>query len=193
AAVYPNPYGVWDPNFITRTASRDPAVNPWVFWQQSGTTSVPGMFVIDYDAANGNIEFVRDFLVPALWTNAGSGDWGTIANWNSDNPSYDGTPQNGPAPRLPAYDPTNGTLANRRFDWVKLQNSGGGTVTISSGAQSARKFYTQQPLNITGGSLTIGYIPGSGGKWDIPSEFKAAVTISGSAAYTAHTTQVDGV
>jgi autotransporter-associated beta strand protein len=190
ATGYPDPYGGWDPDFTTKSASTDPAVKPWAFWQ-NGSGS-PNGFLIDYDAANGNIEFVRDFLVPALWTNAGSGDWGTIANWNSDNPSYNGTPQNGPAPRLPAYDATNATLANRRYDWVKLQNSGGGTVTISSGAQSARKLYTQQPLNISGGSLTIGYVPGSGGKWDVPSEFNAAVTLSSGAAYTAHTTQVDG-
>ncbi len=82
------------------------------------------------------MEFVRDFLVPALWTNAGSGDWGTIANWNSDNPSYNGTATGGPAPRLPGFDDTNATLASRKYDWVKLQNTGGGTVTISSGAQA---------------------------------------------------------
>ena len=75
---------------------------------------------------------------------------------------------------------------------MKLQNAGGGTVTISSGAQTVRKFYTQQPLNITGGSLTVGYVPGSGGKWDLPSEFNAAVTLSSGASYSAHTTQVDG-
>jgi autotransporter-associated beta strand protein len=183
APGYPNPYGVWDPNFVSRTNSRDPAINPWVFWQQQGTTSDPSGIVVDYDAANGNIEFVKDFLVPALWTNGGSGDWGTTANWNSDNPTYNGTIQSGPAPRLPN---------NQSLDWVKLQNAGGGTVTLSSGAQTVRKFYTQQPLNITGGSLSVGYIPGSGGKFDVPSEFKANVTLSSGAAYSAHTTQVDG-
>ena len=75
-------------------------------------------------AANGNIEFVKDFLVPALWTNAGSGDWGR--------PSPTGTATTrpttarsraAPAPRLPN---------NQSLDWVKLQNAGGGTVTISS-------------------------------------------------------------
>ena len=97
APGYPNPYGVWDPNYIGRTNSRDPAVNPWAFWQ-NGSGS-PNGFLIDHDAANGNIEFVRDFLVPALWTNAGSGDWGTIANWNSDNPGYvAGNTATGPAP-----------------------------------------------------------------------------------------------
>ncbi len=182
ASNYPNPYGVWDPNFISRTNSRDPAVNPWAFWQ-NGSGS-PNGFLIDHDAANGNIEFVKDFLVPALWTNNGSGDWGTTANWNSDNPGYiAGNTATGPAPRLPN---------NSNLDWVKLQNAGGGIVTISSGAQTVRKLYTQQPLNINGGSLSVSYTPGSGGQFDLPSEFNAAVTLSTGAAYSAFTTQVDG-
>jgi len=122
--------------------------------------------------------------VPALWTNAGSGDWGTISNWNSDNPGYvAGNVNTGPAPRLPN---------NSNLDWVKLQNSGGGTVTISSGAQTVRKFYTQQPVNIAGGSLSVNYVPGSGGQFDLPSEFNNTVTLASGAAYSAHTTQVDG-
>ena len=182
AINYPNPYGVWDPNFIGRTNSRDPAINPWAFWQNGAGS--PNGFLIDFNAANGNIEFVKDFLVPALWTNAGSGDWGTTANWNSDNPGYvAGNTATGPAPRLPN---------NQSLDWVKLQNSGNGIVTISSGARTVRKFYTQQPLNITGGSLSIGYTPGSGGQFDLPSEFNAIVTLSTGASYSAHTTQIDG-
>jgi autotransporter-associated beta strand protein len=38
----------------------------------------------------------------------------------------------------------------------------------------------------------VSYQPGAGGKWDLPSEFAAAVTMSGSTGYTAHTTQVNG-
>jgi autotransporter-associated beta strand protein len=175
--TYPDPYGVWDPKFTTRSGSTNPAVKPWVFWQNGGGS--PNGFTVDYNAANGNIEFVKDFLVPALWTSSGSGNWATVSNWNSYNPGG-GTASTGPASRLP-----------NSLDWVKLQN-GTSTVTLSSGSQSIRKLYTQQPLNITGGSLSIGYIPGSGGKWDLPSEFKSAVTLSGSASYSAHTTQVDG-
>jgi autotransporter-associated beta strand protein len=185
--TYPDPYGVWDPNFTTRSGSTNPAVKPWVFWQNGSTHLDPSnpttskRFLIDYDAVNGNMEFLKDFLVPALWTNSGSGDWSTQGNWNSDNPTYNGTAASGPAPRLP-----------NTLDWVKFQNAGGGTVTLSGGARSVRKFYTQQPFNMTGGSLTIGYVPGSGGKWDLPSEFAAAVTLASPAAYSAHTTQVDG-
>ncbi len=184
ATNYPNPYGVWDANFITRTNSRDPAVNPWAFWQNGSAhidpSGTPGnQFLVDFNAANGNIEFVKDFFVPALWTAAGSGDWATIANWNSNNPGG-GTPATGPASRLP-----------NALDWVKLQN-GSHTVTLATGAQSVHKFYTQQPLDITGGSLTVGYVPGSGGKWDLTSEFNSAVTLSSNGSYSAHTTQVDG-
>lgn len=187
ATNYPNPYGGWDPNFVTRTNSRDPAINPWAFWQNGSAHIDPSgasgqQFLVDFNAANGNIEFVKDFLVPALWTNAGSGDWANVANWNSDNPTYNGTIQSGPAPRLPN---------NSNLDWVKLQNTGGGTVTISSGTQTVRKFYTQQPLNIAGGLLAVSYLPGSGGKWDVPSEFNSAVTLAGG-EYIAHTTLVDG-
>ena len=98
-------------------------------------------------AANGNIEFVKDFLVPALWTNSGSGDWSTVSNWNSNNPLRDADPSNvamGPVSRLP-----------NSLDWVQLRNTGGGTITLSSGAHTVRKLTTQQPLNMTGGSLTV--------------------------------------
>jgi autotransporter-associated beta strand protein len=184
ASNIPNPYGMWDPAFTARTSggvsiSRDPAIKPWAFWQQTLDVTPAGLFKIDIDYANGNMEFVKDFLVPAIWTTNGSGEWTDNPNWNSYNPAG-GTPATGPASRLP-----------NSLDWIKLQN-GSHTVTLSSGDQSARKFYTQQPLNITGGSLTIGYVPGSGGKWDLPSEFNAAVTISGTAGYSAHTTQVNG-
>src|SRR4051812_16443309 len=126
ATGYPDPYGAWDPDFTSKTVSTDPAIKPWVFWQNGNGS--PNGFLIDNDAANGNIEFVKDFLVPALWTNGGSGDWGTTSNWNSDNPGYvAGDTATGPAPRLPN---------NQSLDWVKLQNTGGGTVTISSGART---------------------------------------------------------
>jgi autotransporter-associated beta strand protein len=177
--TYPDPYGVWDPNYTTRAASVNPAVKPWAFWQNG--SGAPNGFTVDYNAANGNIEYVKDFLVPALWTNSGNGEWQNIPNWNSNNPGG-GTAATGPASRLPGP-----------LDWVKLQNTGGGTVNLTGGAQSIRKLYTQQPLNISGSSsLTIGYVPGSGGKFDLPSEFNAAVTLSNTASYSAITTQVDG-
>jgi autotransporter-associated beta strand protein len=176
--TYPDPYGGWDPNFTTRSASVDPAVKPWAFWQNGG--GAPNGFTVDYNAANGNIEYLKDFLVPALWTSTVNGQWTTIANWNSNNPGG-GTASTGPASRLP-----------NSLDWVKLQK-GTSSVSLESGAQSIRKLYTQQTLNISGSSsLTIGYIPGSGGQFNLPSEFNAVVTLSNTASYSAHTTQVDG-
>ena len=44
----------------------------------------------------------------------------------------------------------------------------------------------------TGGSLSVNYIPGSGGKWDVPSEFAAAVTMASGTAYTSYSTQING-
>jgi autotransporter-associated beta strand protein len=185
ATNYPNPYGVWDPNFNSRANSRDPAVDPWSFWQ-NGTFVISGGAngSADRTAANGNIEYVKDFLVPALWNTASSGDWSTVANWNSNNPLRDADPGNvamGPVSRLP-----------NNLDWVQLRNAGGGTVTLSGGAHTVRKLTTEQPLNITGGSLTVAYVPGSGGRDDIPAEFAASVTLANSAAYAARTTQVNG-
>src|SRR3954454_24465517 len=127
--TYPDPYGVWDANFTTRSASVDPAVKPWAFWQNG--SGAPNGFTVDFNAANGNIEFVKDFLVPALWTNAASGSWSTIANWNSNNPGG-GTAATGLASRLPTL-----------LDWVRLQK-GPGSVSLESGAVSIRKLYTQQ-------------------------------------------------
>jgi autotransporter-associated beta strand protein len=115
-----------------------------------------------------------------LWTSTANGQWTTIANWNSNNPGG-GTAATGPASRLPNL-----------LDWVRLQK-GPGSVSLESGAQSIRKLYTQQALNISGSSsLTIGYIPGSGGKFDLPSEFNAVVSLSNTAGYSAYNTQVDG-
>ncbi len=124
--TYPDPYGVWDPNYTTRAASVDPSVKPWVFWQNG--SGAPNGFTVDYNAANGNIEFVKDFLVPALWTNSGSGEWQNIPNWNSNNPGG-GTAATGPASRLPGPQ-----------DWVKLQNTGGGTVNLTGGRKAFASF-----------------------------------------------------
>ncbi len=76
ATGYPDPYGGWDPDFTSKSVSTDPAVKPWAFWQNGSAHIDPSgpsgqQFLVDFDAANGNIEYVKDFLVPALWTNSG--------------------------------------------------------------------------------------------------------------------------
>ena len=62
---YPNPYGVWnDP-----VGSTVPSHDAWSFWQYmiaygQGATYGAGSNAIDLDVANGDINFVRSFLIP---------------------------------------------------------------------------------------------------------------------------------
>ena len=64
------------------------------------------------------------------------------------------------------------------------------TVTHSTGATNIRKLYVREALAITGGSLTINYVP-SPDSTPISAQFSAAVSISGEAALSVHTLQVD--
>jgi len=180
ASGYPNVFGVWNPAYPVI-----PNPSPWKFWQYASTMkNIPGILgnangACDVDVAHGGIEFVKDYLVPALWTGSTGGDWGTIANWNSDNPGYN--PSNsalGPAPRLPGGN-----------DTVVLSSTAG-AVTLSSGTQSIRKIYVQQPLVISGGALAVTYAPSSDST-TFSGEFSNSVTISGSGSISIHTLVVD--
>src|SRR5947207_2304408 len=57
-------YGPWDDYGNT---------DPWSFWQYASTTSVAGFnnvdSGIDSDVSHGDIEYVRNYLVPAVWWN----------------------------------------------------------------------------------------------------------------------------
>ena len=69
-------YGPWD----------DPPypAQPWEFWQYSSTNKIHAISgSIDVDVAQGGLEFVKDYLVPALWITNGNGQWTTLLNWNS--------------------------------------------------------------------------------------------------------------
>jgi autotransporter-associated beta strand protein len=180
ASGYPNVYGVWNPTFPTI-----PEPQPWKFWQYASSgTNIPGILGdgghhTDLDVAHGNIEYVKDFLVPAMWMSDTSGNWTTLSSstWNS----YNADPnQVGGASRLPAGNDT--VIIDRPSAAI--------TVTLGSGNQSVRKLVTKETLNITGGSLTVTYVPGSGGASDLPMEIAGAMTISGG-ALSAHTVQVD--
>jgi autotransporter-associated beta strand protein len=176
-------YGPWD----------DPPypAQPWDFWQYSSSGSIHAISGnVDIDVAQGRIEFIKDFLVPALWATNISGQWTTLLNWNSGQtpvaPPYDaGQPvpigtQTLPTPSLPG---TN--------DTVILNVPGANvTVTLASGAQSIRKLYVSETLNITGGSLTVNYVPSSDST-PISAEFSGPVTLSGSASLSVPTLQVD--
>lgn len=186
---------------------------PWSIWQYSSIVSMPGFNAVDAtddgDVAHGDIEYVRDFLVPAVWWNDSSGDWGTLANWNSGQtpvapvtPSGQATPlATGPlpTPRQPGAagsGPTSG-----QYDTVILERPNANiTVALSSGTYNIRKLYMREALNITGGSLTINYDPlynfnvgvtDSLRSGPISAQFSGAVTLSGSGALTVPVLQVD--
>lgn len=183
-----NVYGKWNPDYPTIPNSTPwPGEQPWKFWQYTSQGRVPGIgggnANVDLDSVHGTIEYLKDFLVPALWTANGNGDWSTVANWNSDNPNYvAGNNATGPAPRLPGADDTvtlNNALSANNY-----------AVTLSSGTHNIRKLYVQQPLNITGGSLTINYVP-TADSTPISAQFSQNVSMSGVSALTVDTLLVD--
>ena len=187
-------YGPWDDYDLNNP-------EPWSFWQYGSTQNIPGFAAadttVDGDVCHGDLEYLRNFLVPAVWWNDSSGDWSTLANWNSGQtpitpnwpsdqpPLYEAATL--PTPRLPG---TGGSLAaSGQYDTVILERpSASITVTLSSGTYNIRKLYQRETLNITGGSLTINYNPAyrpddtptcvhAG---PISAQFSGPVTLSGS-------------
>ncbi len=179
-------YGPWD----------DPPnpSQPWSFWQYASTAKLSGYkngtTSIDVDVAHGGVEFLKDNLVPAIWMNDTSGEWSTLANWNSGQTPV--APVQGPgqvarvgsltlpAVRLPS--------AN---DTVILDRSNADIdVTLSSGTHNIRKLYVREALDITGGSLNINYVPAADST-PIAAQFSAPVSLSGTASLSVHTLLVD--
>jgi autotransporter-associated beta strand protein len=183
--------------------------NPWAFWQYASTGRLPsfngGGSNLDFDAVHGDVEFLKDFLIPAVWMNDSSGDWSTLANWNSGQTPV--MPVTGagqvapvgtltlPTPRLP------GAVTTGQNDTVILERTNANiTVTLSSGAYNIRKLYMREALNITGGSLTINYDPKyppnttsltafrSG---PLSAQFSGPVTLASGAALSVNFLQVD--
>ena len=186
ASGYPNVYGVWNPSYPTI-----PTPQPWKFWQYNTTTPLNGYGgAIDKNAANGGLEFVKDFLIPARWVSSSNGQWTTVSNWNSGQAPIAPTPGSGqltpigtqtlPAARLPGGN-----------DTVILENSNGDvTITLASGVHSIRKLYVREALNINGGSLAVNYVP-SLDSTPISAQFEAPVTLGGTANLSFHTLQVN--
>ncbi len=196
-------YGPWDDYGDT---------DPWSFWQYASTVSIPGFNAVDAtcdsNVSHGDIEYVRNYLVPAVWWTDNSGDWSALANWNSGQtpvapvtppdqaPPYSTGPL--PAARLPGASgsgPTSG-----QYDTVILDRPAANiTVTLSSGSHNIRKLYMRETLNFVGGSLTINYSPTyraddtvdvlHGGP--ISAQFSGPVTLSNTASFSVHTLQVD--
>jgi len=179
-------YGPWDnpPN----------GADPWHFWQYGSTSRLQGIdnghSNVDADVAHGGIEFVKDHLVPAIWLNDTSGDWSALTSWNSgEDPT---PPVTGKPGQLP---PTSTALPTPRLpdvnDTVVLDRPNANiTLTHSTGTTNIRKLYVKEGLNITGGTLNIGYVP-SADSTTFAAEFSNLVTLSGSGNLNVHTLQID--
>jgi autotransporter-associated beta strand protein len=201
--TYSGFYGPWDDY-------GDP--NPWDFWQYASTARLPsfnnGANNLDVNVLRGDMESLKDQLVPAVWLNDSSGDWSTLANWNSGQTPIAPVPGPGqvtpigtqtlPVPRLPGAAGTG--VTSGRNDTVILERTNANvTVTLSSGIHNIRKLYLREALNITGGSLTINYdptyasnpaFPNTARSGPISAQFSAPVTLSGG-NLNVHTLQVD--
>lgn len=132
ASGYPNVYGVWNPIY-----PQIPDPTPWKFWQYTSNGHVAGIGDgvtdrVDLDVAHGSIEFVKDFLVPALWSVNNSGQWTTASNWNA-------------SPDLPG--------ANDRV--IIDRAAGDFLVTLGAGSHSIRSLSTNERFSLEGGSLSV--------------------------------------
>jgi autotransporter-associated beta strand protein len=189
-----NIYGPWDDYGVT---------HPWVFWQYASTGRLTsfdnGNSNLDLNVVHGGLEYLKDQLIPAVWWNDSNGNWSTLANWNSGQPVIVPVDAPGqldpvgtqtlPTPRLPGAAGTGPTAGHN--DTVILDRPGVNiTVTLSSGTHNIRKLYVREAFNITGGSLTVNYVPVAEST-PMSAQFSAAVSISGGASLTLHTLFVD--
>lgn len=177
-------YGPWD----------DPPnpTHPWSFWQYASTLRLDsynnGGSNLDANVAQGGIEFVKDHLVPALWTGGATGEWTDLTNWNSGQDPI--VPVQGPG-QVPRIGPL--TLPQARLpgtdDTVVLDDPDGDiTVTLSSGLHSIRKLYVNEPLNITGATLGVNYVPAADSTPE-SARFMASVSVS-QGSLAAHTLEL---
>ncbi len=180
-------YGPWDdaPN----------PTHPWSFWQYASTGRLDsfknGSANLDFNVAQGGTEFLKDNLVPALWTTANDGQWTTLTNWNSGQTPI--APVQGPgqvprvgsltlpAVRLPAEHDT--VILDRADENI--------AVTLASGNHIIRKLIARETLDLIGGSLTVNYIPVVEST-PYSAQFSAPVSLSGG-SLSAHTIQVDAM
>jgi autotransporter-associated beta strand protein len=200
---FSNIYGPWDDYGVT---------HPWAFWQYASTGRLQsfngGSSNLDFDVAHGDIEYLKDYLVPAVWMNNSSGDWSTLANWNSgQTPEAPAQgpgqvarvgPMTMPTPRLPGA-AGSGVTAGQNDTVVLERPNANITVDLTSGTHNIRKLYMRETLNIFGGSLTVNYdpnyatapgFPNSLRSGPISAQFSGPVTLSGG-SLSVHTLQVD--
>src|SRR5687768_2077550 len=187
--------------------------NPWDFWQYASTARLPsfnnGANNLDVNVLRGDIEYLKDQLVPAVWMVDSSGDWSTLANWNSGQIPVapvtgpgQVTPvgtQTLPTPRLPGAPGTGITSGHN--DTVILERTNSNIIiSLSSGSHNIRKLYVREGLNINGGSLTINYdptyastpnFPNTARSGPISAQFSGPVILSSGASLNVHTLQID--
>jgi autotransporter-associated beta strand protein len=162
-------YGPWD--------NAPGSADPWSFWQYASTAHLNAYSGnLDVDVAHGNIEFVKDRLVPAFWTQTTGGNWGTVTNWNSgETPT---APVQGPGqvarvgtlvlptPRAPGR-PGENNITGADDSVILDRSSESITVTIDSTtpAVSIRRLTLNERLNVSGSTLGVRLtgIVGSGG------------------------------
>jgi autotransporter-associated beta strand protein len=206
-------YGPWDDPAITNNPE------PWVFWQYSSGETITGIPDpdTDGDVAQGDIEFVKDRLIPAMWSKDDelgvfrNGDWNELEMWNSGDvpvapPPHSERPlqlvpsATGPLPTQRVAGGAGPGSTSGIHDTVILDvPTANVTVTHSSGSHNMRKLFMRETLNITGGSLTVNYDPLYNFNIDNPyaqrsgsisAQFSGPVTMSGG-AFSVHTLQVD--
>jgi autotransporter-associated beta strand protein len=201
--TYAGYYGPWDDYGNA---------DPWSFWQYASTVSIPGFAAVDGtvdgNVAHGDIEDVRNSLVPAVWWSDRSGDWSVLTNWNSGQPvTAPVTPPDQatpyatgplPVPRLPGA-PGSGPTSGQHDTVIIERPAASVTVTVSAGIHIIRKLYLREALNLTGGSLTINYNPHYRADdsphvrhaGPVSAQFSGPVSIGGNARLAVHTLQVD--
>ena len=178
-------YGPWDD-------APQPA-QPWGFWQYASTGRLSGYkngnSNIDVNVAQGGIEFLKDHLVPALWTTDSDGQWASLSNWNSGQAPIAPVQGSGQVPRVGSLNLPAERLPGLN-DTVILDRPGADiSITLDSGTHNIRKLEVHEELNLLGGVLTVNYIP-SPDSSPISARFSAPVVLDGG-IFSFHTLQVD--
>ena len=200
--------------------------DPWGMWQYGSVQSIPGFNTVDAtvdgNVSHGDLEYVKDMMVPAVWWHNSSGEWSSMTNWNSGQPignfsagdPYPTAPYTAPGqypamsgsvlpvPRLPGTAGSGPSITSGVNDTVILERASANiTVTLSTGSYNIRKLYMRETLDLTGGSLTINYDPlynVNVGNADalrsgpVSAQFSGPVSMSGNATFTVPVLQIDG-
>jgi autotransporter-associated beta strand protein len=198
-------YGPWDDYGVT---------HPWQFWQYASTGRLQsynnGNSNLDFNVCQGDIEYLKDTMVPAVWIHDNDGQWTDLANWNCGlSPIVPVTgpgqvapigQQTLPTPRLPGI--SGFGIAGGENDTVILDRPNANiTVTHSSGVHNIRKLFVKEQLEITGGSLIVNYnpdyqsdvagFPNALRSGSVSATFSSPVTLSGNGSLSVHTLEVD--